>query len=100
MAANQYDIGALVQITGTFQNIGGALTDPTQVAVRVVKPSGTAVSPDPTPTRASTGVYTATVSPAAGEDGVWRYLWQGKGAVQAAGEREFIVRKATVSRPL
>ena len=86
---NSYDIGSLVQLTGTFKNTAGTLTDPTSVTCTVKDPAGTVTTP--ATTKSSTGVYTADVDLTNAAAGVWWYRFAGTGACQAAEESSFYV---------
>jgi hypothetical protein len=92
--ANSYDQGALVQLTGTFKNAGGALTDPTAVTCTVRDPAGTITTP--AVTHASTGVYTANVDLTSAAPGLWWYRFAGTGTLQAAEELTFYVEASNV----
>lgn len=68
----------------TFRNSAGTLADPTGVELHVEKPDATKTTytyAGAAITRVSAGVYTKTITPAAGETGIWKYDWQGTGAV-------------------
>lgn len=68
------------------------LVDPTAAVCTLLDPTG--VSTTPAVTRSSTGIYTATVTPAIA--GKFTYRWTGTGAVAAAGELYFDVRHSVV----
>jgi hypothetical protein len=91
---NSYDVGDLIQLTGTFKNASGVLTDPTTVTCTVRDPAGTVTTP--TATRASVGVWNATVDLTGAVAGVWWYRFAGTGAVQAAEESTFYVEASNV----
>ena len=57
------------------------------------KPDGTETT-YASPTHASTGVYTHDVT--FDQSGVWRYRWEGTGAVAEAGEGMLTVRRQRV----
>jgi len=91
---NAYDIGSLIQLTGTFKNAAGTLTDPTTVTCTVRDPAGVVTTP--AATKASVGVYTADVDLTGALAGVWNYRFQGTGACQAAEEASFYVEASNV----
>ena len=90
MAISQYDAGTLVEIDGTFKDKNGVLTDPGAVTYGVLKPDGTKLSG--TATRASTGLYSATVDTTGGPQGVWSYEFTGTSPLQAVGDNQFYVK--------
>jgi hypothetical protein len=85
--ANIYDVGDGIQLTGTFTISGSgtnttatlSLTDPSEVVTTPAVGSGT------------DGVY--LVDAIVDEAGAWYYRWVGTGAVVAATEGHFFVRK-------
>ncbi|MGE5830144.1 MAG: hypothetical protein ACM30G_17550 [Micromonosporaceae bacterium] len=72
-----YDVGDQAQLRHEVR-VNGTLTDAT-VAVAVTKPDGTLVTPAPTVSHPSTGVYTANVT--VDTAGPWTYVWTMSGAV-------------------
>lgn len=72
-----YDVGDLASLRHEVR-VAGTLTNAT-VAVAVTMPDGTAVTPAPTVSNPSTGVYTASVSVT--QAGPWVYVWTMSGAV-------------------
>lgn len=93
MADDEYDVGDVAQLTGTFRDVANALVDPTTTACVVKKPDGTSVSL--TTTRASLGVYTAALT--IDQTGVYWYRFTGTGAVAASGEKSLRVRARQVA---
>lgn len=96
---NSYDIGDLVRITGAFVNITNVPTDPTAVILRLLSPLGSSsiLNYPHTPTevsKASVGSYYYDLLIT--EKGIWRYRWEGTGAVQTAGENQLSVRRQLV----
>ncbi len=92
--ANTYDKGDGVTLEATF-TVGSVLTDPTTVTLKVKDPDGTITTytyTGGTVTKTSTGLYTKTIT--VSNDGAWYYRYEGTGAVQAAGEVMFKVRKS------
>jgi len=100
---NSYDAGDPVRLVGTFTNVGGTLTDPTTIALRIWPPaqfggvtpgtlaydyaSGSIV-------RQSAGSYTFDINPLpSGTPGVWRYSYVGSGALNAVFQGAFAVRQ-------
>lgn len=92
--ANHYDVGDVVRLAGAF-TVGGADADPTAVTLEVLDPSGNQSS--------YTWAAGQVVRQAAGrfyydlavdEAGLWRYRWEGTGAVVSAGEGHFYVRRS------
>jgi hypothetical protein len=94
MAIGSYDIGALIQLTGTFKNAAGTLTDPASVTCTVRDPAGNTTTP--AATKASTGVWNATVDLTSAVAGLWWYRFAGTGTVQAAEENTFYVEASNV----
>lgn len=96
----EYDIGDLIRVTGTFKNDAGAATDPTTVKFVFEKPNETATTyvylTDAQLVRDSPGVFHVDLVPAAGEDGLWLYRWEGTGAVQQAEPGSFEVRPSNI----
>ncbi len=92
-----YDIGDLIRLSVTFENLSNALVDPTSVVLKIKLPSGsisTLTYPaDAAIERASEGVYQSDVEIT--EAGTWSYRFQGTGAVKAAVESYFYVRTSS-----
>jgi hypothetical protein len=91
--ANEYDVGDLVRITGTFTNSAGTAVDPTVVRAQYTDPSGNTTSllylTDAALVKASTGVYYVDID--ADESGVWLYRFYATGTGQGAEEGYFEV---------
>jgi hypothetical protein len=83
-----WDVGDRVPIRHYVRDPDGALTAAT-VSISVTKPDGTSVSPEPSVTTSSTGVYDASVT--VDDDGLWRYTWTVSGAVVEVTHGEFLV---------
>lgn len=94
MAIGSYDQGSLIQLTGTFRNAAGALTDPSSVTCTVRDPAGNTTTP--TASKGSTGVWNATVDLTGAVAGLWWYRFAGVGTVQAAEENTFYVEATNV----
>ena len=88
---NLYRVGNVVQLTGTFTDPSGDLVDPSTVVCKVSDPEGNATTPPVS--RASVGIYTATMTIAddAAAAGVWVYRFEGTGTFVAAYEARFVV---------
>lgn len=89
---NTYPLGSAINLFGTFtQTSTGTAVDPTVVKARVRDPANTEVIyADGSITHSSTGHYTVQILPSV--IGVWRYRWEGTGAVIAADEKQFEIR--------
>jgi len=72
------DVGDRIPIRYEARDPDGALTAAT-VAVAVTEPDGTLVSPAPTVTPSSTGIYDAAFT--TDSAGAWRWTWTASGAV-------------------
>jgi hypothetical protein len=86
--ANVYDVGDGVRLTGTF-TISGSGTNPTTATLTVTDPSEVVTTP--AVGTGTDGVYLADII--IDEPGAWHYQWKGTGAVVAATEGHFFVRK-------
>ena len=97
---NQYDVGDVVRLRGSFTNSAGSSVDPSSVTAQFRQ-----INADPLSyttvvygvgsiTRVSTGEYFMDV--AVNTDGEWRYRWNGLGANSAAIEQSFKVRWRSV----
>jgi hypothetical protein len=94
---NEYDVGDLVRIQGTFTDAAGAAFDPDVVTAKYLDPSGNATT-DASPTKSATGVYYTDVT--IDELGTWYYRFEGTaagGAKQGAEESNFQVAKSQFS---
>lgn len=86
--SNVYDIGDGIRLSATF-TVNAVATNPTTVTVTLTDPSGNATAP--TTTNDGTGAYHADVL--LDEAGKWYYRFVGTGAVIAASQADFFVRK-------
>ena len=86
--ANTYDIGDGVRLTAAF-SIDGSGANPDTVTVTVMDPSGNKTTP--AAGSGTDGSY--NVDAIVDEQGTWHYHFAGTGAVVAAGEGHFFVRK-------
>lgn len=105
-----HDVGDLVTLWSVFTDALGAQADPTAVTLTVRDPSGVESSVTPSPAVEGdlpvasaatgqtltdvTGVYKGEV--AIDSSGLWRYRWEGTGAITEAGEGSFHVRRQRV----
>ena len=92
MAANVYDIGDLVRITGTWtRRSDGSAVDPTAVFCAYKDPSDNLSTleygVDAALQKDGTGIYYVDIS--ADESGTWYYRFYSTGTGQAAGEQTF-----------
>lgn len=88
----EFDIGDLPRLEVTFRDAAGALANPGSVALRILKPDGTVITP--TPTSDTIGVYYYDLS--LDLSGWWTYRFIGSGANQASDEGRLFVRKPLV----
>ena len=97
---NQYDVGDVVRMRGSFTNSAGTAVDPSSVTLQhrqfLADPLSytTVVYGVGSITRVSTGEYYLDVP--TNTDGEWRYRWNGLGANAAAVEESFKVRFRSV----
>lgn len=84
---NTYVIGNLVQLTGSFYNASGVLTNPTTVTCQVKYPDSSVGTLSAS--SSVTGVYTAQLSVV--QAGLYTYRFAGTGALQAAQENTLFV---------
>ena len=97
-----FDIGDEVQVTATFTNLAGVLTNPTALTFQVEQASGvetsyTQVSPEVA--NPSTGVWTLTFTITANDPGRWYVRSRGTTGVKAADEDWFDVRRSVFTTP-
>lgn len=90
--ARTHDVGDAVRLRATFRDEAGDLADPTEVALSLLLPDRSTI--DPEPARESLGVWSVVVDVT--QSGTWRYRWQATGAVTAAEEGSFDVRRRMV----
>lgn len=84
-----YTAGTLVTITGKYWDITGlVLTDPTAASV-TFGPVGSATFTTVTPTKASTGIYTAEIDTTGYGAVEVIYEFDGTGTCQTAGQKSF-----------
>lgn len=88
---NTYHNGQGVRIPATFKNTSGTLTDPSSVALTILKPDGS--TDTLSPTHDSTGVYHADYT-STSLPGAYTWRWMGTGAVVAPLEGTFYVLPA------
>lgn len=94
MAANTYDIGDIVRLSGTFTDTGGEPIDPTAVTVQYLDPDGN-VTTQGSLNHPSTGFYYVDIT--VDSPGVWAYRIYSTGTGQSAEESWFRVRHLRVS---
>jgi len=94
MAVNTYDKGDTIRLKAEFK-VSSVLSDPTTVTLKVKSAVGvtsTYTYGAGEITKDAVGVYHKDVS--VDDDGVWYYRFIGTGAVAAAGEYQFEVRRS------
>lgn len=93
---NIYDIGDQVRISCVFTDDEGVAADPTVVTLTYVGPIGSEIEltydGENALTRDEAGSYYVDIVPQTA--GAWRYRWAGSGAVTAATEGQFEVRRS------
>lgn len=92
MAAGEYIVGQVLELTDLISNPNSTPTpnapvDDATDAVTVYQPDGTTQTP--AVTHGTTGVYTATFTPA--QTGWHEYVWKSTGAGAGAGRGRFFV---------
>ena len=90
--------GTQPSVTATFR-VAAVLTDPGDILVRTLSPSGTLTSyttPDATITNGSIGVWTFTFPAALTEVGTWKVYIAGTDIVLVAAETSLAVKATTV----
>ncbi len=94
---SQYDgdIGDLVRVTAYFTNSSDVATDPGVVTILVRDPSDNEASISVTST--VTGTHWAEQS--IDEAGTWYFRCKGTGTVEAAGERQLVIRASALASP-
>ena len=97
---NEYDVGDMIRVRGSFTNSAGAVVDPSSITFQyrqfLADPLSltTLVYGVGSITRVSTGEYYHDL--AVNTDGEWRYRWNGLGANAAAVEGLFKIRFRSV----
>lgn len=91
---NSYDPGDPIRLVGTFTDYAGTRTDPTTITLRLTPPAQYTIAQPGTVlvdyasgsiARAAAGSYYFDInSIPQGTYGVWRYVYQGSGALNAA----------------
>jgi len=88
---NRYDVGDMVQLTGSFVDESGEPTDPTTLALRIRRGDGSVVVVPPEEiTSAGEGEFAYDLH-LADIPGVWSYVYEGEDAVAQAAMGEFRV---------
>lgn len=97
VAVNSYDLGDQVRLTASFTNSDGTAIDPTVITVKYAAPDGSVTDLtydiDLNVIREADGAYYVDFVPPAA--GTWRYRWEASGAVTAAAEGAFQVRRSS-----
>lgn len=96
---NTYDIGDVARLSSAF-TAAGVATDPTTVTLIVRTPSAVETSYTyalAELTKTSAGVFYRDQD--CTEAGTWYYRFVGTGAVKAAGESAFLVRRSQFTNP-
>lgn len=93
--AKIFDIGDRVQLRCEFRNESDVLTDPTTTTLQIKDPAGAESAPTPTSSVAGIWTYNLDVTLA----GVYYYRFKGVGAVVAAAESKFEVRRSAFTNP-
>lgn len=95
---NIYDIGDLVRIKATFENVDGVILDPTTITFKLKTPDDVTTvyvyGTDAALVKESTGVYHVDWS--CTQAGLHIYLYIGTGTVQTAEESHFQVRERAI----
>lgn len=98
-ATNTYDVGDQIELSVVFTTAEGAAADPTVVTVQIKDPAGNVTTLEYGESeqveRDETGVYLLDL--VADQPGVWAYRWAGTGALTAAAEGTFNVRRSAFS---
>lgn len=102
---NSFVPGAPIRLIGTFQNVSGALADPTSIYLHILPPAqfGAIVPGTVEYTyasgsiiKATTGSYYFDLNPIPyGTYGVWTYAYNGTGALISAFVDQFFVQQIT-----
>lgn len=93
---NVYDIGDQVRVSVVFTDEYGVEHDPTSLLCQIKNADGVETyytyGESPALTRENTGTFYVDVL--ATKAGTWHYRWQGSGAITAAAENSFMVRRS------
>ena len=88
--ANTYDIGDLVQVTGTFTDSGGSATDPDVITGKFKTPAAVETEyvylTDAELVKSGTGVYYFNISADASGSYYYRFEGESSGGVNQGGE--------------
>lgn len=97
---NQYDVGMLVSIVGTFKDKSLQLQDPTTVTLKVKDPTASAYTPYTFALgqviKDSQGLYRKDFDTST-KPGKWLYRWESTGLYQAAADNAFLVKASPLS---
>lgn len=96
-AVNSYGLGDQVRLSASFTDAEGAAVDPTVITVRYADPTGAVTTltygVDVAVTYEAAGMYYVDFVP--DRAGQWRYRWESSGAVTAAAEGVFQVKRSS-----
>lgn len=96
---NEYSVGTLVRVTGTFTDTDGTAQDPTALTVYYKDPSANITElvylTDTDVVKDATGIYHVDID--IDESGKWFYRFKGTGSAQAADEYWFTVERLNIS---
>jgi hypothetical protein len=92
MTPPEFDIGDVPRLTAHFTNAAGVPADPGAVALRILKPDGTLVTPTPLSDVVGTWYHDLSLD----QSGWWVYRFIGTGANQASEEARLFVRRPLV----
>jgi hypothetical protein len=96
---DDFNVGDLVRITGTFSDSAGTNVDPTTITVYYKDPSSNITElvygVDSDVVQSDTGIYYVDIS--IDESGNWYYRWKGTGSNQAADSDWFYINPLTIS---
>jgi hypothetical protein len=93
-----YDIGDAVELAADFTDLDGTPADPTEVLLLIRAPDDTVATIEQADlANPSTGEWTYLLL--IDQSGWYRYRFEGSGAVTAAEEKRFRVRRQEVAAP-
>lgn len=93
-----HDIGDRIEVTAVFTDIEGDAMNPSDVKFILRSPAGELTEYEDDAEEMAhpeTGTFVMSIDP--DESGLWRYRWEGTGAVVAAEEGMFYVRLRRVA---
>jgi hypothetical protein len=91
MAINNYRVGTLVTVTGSFTDLNGNPATPSAVTLRMQDPTNveTVITTTSLTAGSTAGVYSYSLVPLIA--GMWLYRFEGTGAVVATEDSSFNV---------